>query len=78
MADSPSLSGVEESGAGMLNGNEIKLQGGASGRGYSYTASYQGEIESGYVNLAGEQVWTASKSGQFHRACHITLTPAQK
>jgi len=78
IADSASLSGAEESGTGILTGNAIKLQGAASGKEYSYTASYQGRIGNGYADLAGEQVWTTSKSAQFHRACHIILRPAQK
>lgn len=74
-ADLASLSGVAESGEGILAGNVIKLQGGAAGKGYSYTAIYQGRIEGGYANLAGEQVWTTSNLPKpFHRACHVTLT----
>jgi hypothetical protein len=74
-ADSTSLSGAMETGTGILAGNDISLQGGATGKGYSYTATYRGRIEDGRALLTGEQVWTAaSLSGAFHRACHITLT----
>jgi hypothetical protein len=74
-ADLASLSGATESGTGILAGNDITLQGGAAGKGYSYTATYQGRMEDGRALLTGEQVWTAaSLSGAFHRACHITLT----
>ena len=74
-ADLAAISGVAESGEGMLTRSAIKLQGGAAGKGYSYTAIYQGRIEDGYANLTGEQVWTTSSLSQpFHRACHITLT----
>jgi hypothetical protein len=78
-ANLAALSGVEESGVGTLTGNDIELQGAAAGKGYSYTASYQGRVGNGHANLVGEQVWTTSTSPQlFHRACHVTLTPWQK
>lgn len=74
-ADSASLSGVAEAGAGTLLGEEIKLHGGAAGVGYSYTATYQGRTDGSQANLGGEQVWTATRLPRpFHRACHITLT----
>jgi hypothetical protein len=73
-ADLASVSGVMESGTGVAAGNDIDLQGGAAGKGYSYTAVYRGRMEDGRALLTGEQVWTAtSLSGAFHRACHITL-----
>jgi hypothetical protein len=74
ITDQASLSGVQERGTGMLNGNAIKLQGGASGQGYNYTSAYQGQIDGGHANLNGEQIWTWSKSpSSFHRGCQITL-----
>jgi hypothetical protein len=75
VTDSPALSGVAESGDGILTGNEITLRGGASARGYSYTASYHGRIEGGHAILSGEQLWTAAKLPEpVHRACRIRLT----
>ena len=72
--DSASLSGVVETGAGVLTGADVKLQGGAAARGYSYTSTYQGRIEGGFAALSGEQVWTATGLSQpFHRACSISL-----
>ena len=75
VADQAALSGVREQGTGTLTGNSIRLQGGASGPGYSYTSAYSGQMESRRALLAGEQIWTTSKAGApFHRDCHITLT----
>ena len=74
VADQPSLSGVQERGTGVLTGKAIKLQGGASGQGYSYTSAYQGQLDGGGASLNGEQIWTSAKSpSPFHRSCQITL-----
>jgi hypothetical protein len=73
-ADSEEVSGVMELGHGTLTGNDIKLQGGAAATGYSFTATYQGQMEGDRVVLTGEQVWTAPTLHQpFHRDCRITL-----
>jgi hypothetical protein len=73
-ADSVTLSGVMETGQGMLSGSDVTLQGSAIGTGYSYWAKYQGQIQGDTIVLTGEQVWTASKlTTPFHRDCRITL-----
>jgi hypothetical protein len=75
VADSASPSGVTETGSGSLVGTEIKIQGGAADKDYSYTASYAGRMEGNAASLTGEQVWTARKLAQpFHRSCSIALT----
>ena len=74
-ADTSTRSGVDETGTGTVTGNEITLQGGASGAGYRYMSNYQGSMAGNRVTLTGEQVWTANRLPQpFHRACHIALT----
>jgi len=72
--DSATLSGVMELGHGSLSGNDIRLEGGATSKGYSYTSTYQGHMDGDHAVLTGEQVWTAPNLPQpYHRDCRITL-----
>ncbi len=75
--DATSASGIAEFGAGTLADGEVRLQGRASGTGYSYTASYGGRIEGDRLRLGGEQLWHARQFAQpYHRACGIELQRA--
>ena len=73
--DSASTSGVAETGQGTLAAGEMKLQGGASGKGYSYTAAYQGQIKGSSLVMTGEQIWTGATliTQPFHRQCQVLL-----
>jgi len=67
---------VNETGSGTLNGGEVKLQGGATGPGYGYAATYGGRVDGDRAILTGVQVWTTSRSSSqsYNRACQISLT----
>jgi hypothetical protein len=71
--DLAASSGVDEIGQGDWTGNTVTLTGGATGQGYSYTASYKGGMDNGRLVLVGEQIWQTRKIQEPHRDCRIVL-----
>ena len=71
--DSSSLSGIDEIGHGSWQGDKVTLEGGATGPGFSYTASYKGGMDNGQLVLVGEQWWQAKKVQEPRRDCRIVL-----
>ncbi len=53
----------------------LTLRGGAIGRGFQYTATYQGVLppHGGAAKLTGVQLWTTRQIAQVQRACTIDL-----
>ncbi|MFT8246380.1 hypothetical protein [Roseomonas sp. BN140053] len=66
-------SGNVEQGRGTVSADGmVRLEGGASGRGFSYTSQYQGRLTGTAATLEGWQDWN-SRDSQSRRPCTVTL-----
>jgi len=73
--DSDVPSGNVERGTGTVGRDgAVKLDGRASGRTWSLTATYAGRLEDRRARLTGAQDWWFDRrGGTFHRTCSIAL-----
>jgi hypothetical protein len=73
--DTARPTGVFERGTGAVGDDgSVALSGGASGRTWSYIASYRGRIEGNALRLSGTQSWRYhARAGLFERKCSIAL-----
>lgn len=64
--------GGTETGSGLLNGRQLTLAGSGKGRGFSYTASYAGDVSGRGGTLTGSQTFT--RPGKpVGRRCQVAL-----
>jgi len=75
--DTSEDSGYVESGSGTVSDDGmLVLQGRAEGRGFQYTAAYEGRVDpAGAMRLTGVQHWSGTSFRSFDRSCTIELRP---